>query len=460
MQVKALSTPDPRKNAEALAVNAINAISASTFGGIAGPVVSSDILGLFGIGGASDKGGYLKQIESKLDKISGQLTELQNAVDSLTTTTDAILQDVTELQSELKQDTLDIELQSALQVFGNERIIIGENFRTYANAVQAIAGNDFRVKAAQDLFEIFSTINLQQIAISMQKMQALFDPGLVAVKSIPQLLLARAEVTMDIAVRSATSPFNIFSGVGGALPDGAAVIKQLNALHQGGPIAAAVTGVADTHCKQAASIFRAFLAVQVQALALLTTAWIRTEQASQIQQLVGALGACLSTLSKFCSDFTGGNSSWPGFDQYLKKQVLAIAGRIGPPASQKTWRTFDGHNRNWVDGPFPLNGDWIAWNVTPRGDMQMLFNPWGADGSFGNGVQTPLPAGKPGVVTLTGHLEHDGSVCEPVFFIPWNDGTDNLGFLGMKDVWRPKFDFTDELSFVPVLTASFPRSPH
>jgi hypothetical protein len=44
--------PDPGKDAETVAVNAIKAVSNSTFGGIMGPVVGGDILGLFGLGGS------------------------------------------------------------------------------------------------------------------------------------------------------------------------------------------------------------------------------------------------------------------------------------------------------------------------------------------------------------------------------------------------------------------------
>jgi hypothetical protein len=458
--IVAFSTPDPQKDAERIAIGAINELSRSAFGSLAGPVVSSDILGLLGIGGSSSEDAYLQQIESKLDAISKQLTALQQTVDGIKTTTDEILRDVAALQSELQQDTIDIELQAALQAFSDNRILIGENFRTYANAVEAIGGSDpeQRVRGARSLFEVFSTLNLEAIAVGMQKIQALFDPGLSAQKSVPQLLFTRAQPALDLAASHATSTVNLWEEAGGTpwVSDVVPTLQQLNGLLRGGPVAAALKNVADTQSKQTASVFRSFLAVQTQALALLTTAWIRTEQASQIQQLIQSLSAALSAMGKFCDNFLQGDGSmWPGFDAYFKQKVLSSTSKIGAPASQGSWMVYDPHNGGRREGSsFPLNDDWLVWDVMGREYIQVVFRPWGSDGTFGNGVQTPLPAGKLAYVCINPHLLEAGLTLDLYFFIDW--GPVSFDPLMVQGVWLPgKYTLPDDLSFVPGLISGF-----
>ena len=205
--------------------------------------------------------------------------------------------------------------------------------------------------------------------------------------------------------------------------------------------------VADTEPQVAAPVFRSFLALQMQALTLLTTAWIRTDQAPQVKRLIDGLRQSVKRLTDFCDGLLSGDSGWPGIEGQIKEMVTAKASRIGTPYSQMRWTVEIAKSGNdsapAVDVPgFPLSDDWLFKWCDYVG-IVVVFRPWGPDGTF---MGQPISAGQGAL------LFHQRNFPEqPVSFL--------MVYGDPRTAWHPaRYALPGEFGFVRDLASNFP--PH
>jgi hypothetical protein len=367
---------------------------------------------------------------------------VQSAVDNVQKTADAILTQVGELKSQLTQDVIDIELQAALGKLSDNSTIISENFTTYANAVIGITDKDPNASklAAKQIFALFSTLNLQNISIAATSLQALFDPALAAEKSIPQLFAARIQAALDASVADRGPADGKLSG--NYQPD----MQENDAgLYLGDGLEHMMRKIADTEPKVAAPVFRSFRALQMQALTLLTTAWIRTDQAPQVKKLIDGLRQSVNRLTEFCDGLLSGDSGWPGIEGQIKEMVTAKASRIGTPYSQMRWTVEIAKSLNDSEparpAGFPLSDDWLLAWLHFSGSLVVVFRPWGPDGTF---MGQPISAGQGALV-----FHQRNYPDQPVSF--------QMIYGDPVTAWHPaRYALPDEFGFVRDLASNFP----
>lgn len=318
-----------------------------------------------------------------------------------------IVKGIEQLQSQLKQDVIDLELQPLLQSLLDHGTIITENFTSYVNAVSAIAGRDagLRSQGAQDLFQLFSLNNLQQIAVNLTDLQNLLNPMLGAAKSIPQPHLGRFEGVLD-AVCSDLDPFKMQAPFPGS-----------EAIVLGSKLWKGLFDAAKSELDIAAGTFQYFAVLQMQGLTLLTTAWIRTDQAAQVTQLVQGYATTIPGLTQFCTAIMQGQDSWPGMDQYLKTKILSNTG-AGPACETGVYVWDDVDPTGAPDVPAGWRPvDWILWLeqwCVNQGTITIIYRPWGPNGTLPWG--SAIYAGKSAL------LEYNGMISPPTFSmtIYWN----------------------------------------
>lgn len=356
--------PDPGNDARALSVNAIRVMTGKVFGDIAGPVVSTELLDMLGLGPTSHVEEYLKQIQAKLDEMQHQITALQTSVAE-------ILNGVTVVQSQLPG----IEVQQLLASLTASTNLIRQNFQSYVDCVAALqTGDPAKVaQAGQDLFQLLGLINIGQVASAMTTIQYLFLPQLQEQKGLIELQhdLIRASI-VDFAAhpdnyRVATNPPRTdpdgrSRADGLAIPSGSGVFRCAAIVDEGHARADAVLR------DSVAATFKAFMTVQTQGLILLNNAWLKSNHESQIVQQVAAVQRVLDGMKAFEQAVV------ITVDDQVATSLKVSGQRLTGVAASNDIRYDYGYGD--VRMQYPLSDDWLMWDVYLDRRLDMMLTPW------------------------------------------------------------------------------------
>lgn len=143
----------------------MKSLATSILGKAASSFLDPMVLGFLGTGDSSDLAAYLDKIEGQLAEMQGQLRQLQDSVDLIVRALPII-----------EEQFEDVDMQNKLDAVNRTSASITTNFETYVNAVHALSASDAaRAKeAAREIFELMDVINLKSVAENMTVLQDLF----------------------------------------------------------------------------------------------------------------------------------------------------------------------------------------------------------------------------------------------------------------------------------------------
>lgn len=358
-----VSSIDPGKDAQKLATNTISTMVNSEFGNIFGPVISSDILSILGLGGVDKVAEYLAKIQKELDQIQSEIEQLQQSVDQ-------ILAGI----ARIEEKVTGVEIQAKLDSFAEQSNMIKEQFSLYVDAIAGLASQDQDkiAKAAADLFDLLSLDNLARIATAMTTIQGLFLPtlsegeGLIDLQhQIVRNAIEDYAVNTDNYVRQPPNSCKMVNGwnPGDPVPtdDNRQLFSCCYILDQG-------HAQADQAMRTSVGgVFKAFLTVESQGLILLAMGWLGSIHEAQIPTQVTAIQSVLDAIAAF----------EPAVVKTVDDQVAKSLKAHGQPLSGY----IAGDRECWLDyrhpGPptigFPFNSDWIMWNIA---GLALAYQPW------------------------------------------------------------------------------------
>jgi hypothetical protein len=362
---------DPQDDVRKMTVNAIQVLSNSYLGNIAGPVISDDILDILGLGSTSEIAAYLSRIEQQLDQIQGEIEQLQQSVN-------AILAGITEIKDQIA----DVEIQAKLQDFAEQSDAVKQHFSLYADAIMGLASGDKDKiqSSANDLFDLLSLDNLDRIATAMTNIQEIYSPSLSEAKSLIDMQTG----LVTKAIRDyASNPENYLR-----LPNGN--LQILTGWTEGQPQPTPTTShvsscsyIVDhghieadsTLTSVVADVFKAFITVELQGLILLSMGWLSSIHEPQIPAQISGIQRILREMTAF----------EPAVLQAIDREVSDCLHSFGQPLTGYA----AGGDQTWVDcrkGPstnplgdtgYPFSNDWIMWLIDSYQEVLYLAHqPW------------------------------------------------------------------------------------
>lgn len=362
-------------------------MSTSLLGSVAGPFASGQVLDLLGLSsnGAVDYTSYFNAIEQKLDSIKAQIGQVQQGIDQLVT-------DVANLPGKIT----DVTVQRKLDELSDKSNIVTVNFASYKNALAALASDsvDDRKAASRQLYKLFDTINAQNISIAMSDIQELFVPQRVGQVG---LLSYQAQLITDAISPFASAASNFtYSGeptfdsgksavyTGYTEPPNDDGLFRYELLVSGSHDLA--RGILNS---TTADLIRAFVAIQLQGIVLMSSAWLGTINASEVQRHVDRNKYIMAQIAAFPASVAA----------QIDSQVASSLKRFGKPLGNPLtspdimWWMF-----GTLDGPklevakfhpgYPLNGEFIMWtrqksrlwaNVYDCDMLVLVEHPWTFD---------------------------------------------------------------------------------
>ena len=329
---------DPQDAVEQLSVNALSALTQSAFGSVAGPLVNSELLDIFGIGKTDKLAEYMNKINAELQKIEGELSQLQASVGQ-------VLQGITEIKEQIG----DVQVQAMLLSFGTNAGIVKEYFTTYNDAIGAISSTDEGTKASaiSDLYDLLKLDNALKIATAMTAIQQAFLPSLTEQEG----LIGYQKIALANAILTFGAGYDSF--VPTSHPDGS--VPMRNSAGQIGwyvglDLMTKSQGAATT-CLNGAVLdtFRAFVTTSIQGLVLLNAAWLNTIHESQIKDQVLDIQNVLAAMVNFAKVYPA------VVDAQVAANLQAQGKRLTLSGFQ--WD----HGNGVVLGDNPFGQDWIQW---------------------------------------------------------------------------------------------------
>ena len=358
---------DPSNDARSLSKNAIETMTKSVFGDIAGPVISNDLLDFLGLGDANEIEEYLQKIQSQLADMQAQIVQLQASVDQ-------VLNGIAVIEEQIPE----VEVQQMLASFAQQSAMVKQNFQSYVDAVTGLtsATPDVVTQAAADLFQLQGLINMQDVSTAMTVIQQLFVPSLAEEKGLIDL---QNDVIRAAIVDFAANPENYRIQTNPPLqyPNGKS-IADTRAIPSGNGVFASSAIVDYGHSKSdellrtsVGDTFKAFITIQTQGLILLSTAWLGTIHEDQIKQQVSQIQSVLDAMKAFEPTVV------KTVDDQVATSLQASGQRLTGIAASNDIR-YDYGNGD-VRMQYPLSDDWLMWaqseGVLGQG-IGMAFAPW------------------------------------------------------------------------------------
>lgn len=353
---------DPGKDAKQLATNTISTMVNSEFGNIFGPVISSDILSILGLGGEDKVAEYLAKIQKQLNQIQSEIEQLQQSVNQ-------ILAGI----AKIEEQVTGVEIQAKLDSFAEQSNMVKEQFSLYADAIGGLASQDPDqiAKAGADLFDLLSLDNLARIATAMTTMQGLFLPtlsegeGLIDLQhQIVRNAIEDYAVNTDNYLRQPPPACKMVNGwdFGQSIPtdDTRQLYSCCYILDQGHVQANQAMGTS------VAGVFKAFLTVQSQGLILLSMGWLGGIHEAQIPDQVTAIQSVLDAIAAFEPAVV--KTVDDQVSQSLKAHGVTLSGYIA--GDQQCWIDF--RNPGPPKNGYPFSTDWIMW----QDGVTLAHQPW------------------------------------------------------------------------------------
>jgi hypothetical protein len=272
-------TPNPGSVAEDL----MKSLATSILGKAASSVLDPMVLGFLGTGDSSDLAAYLDKIEGQLAEMQGQLRQLQDSVDLIVRALPII-----------EEQFEDVDMQNKLDAVNRTSASITTNFETYVNAVHALAASDAaRAKeAAREIFELMDVINLKSVAENMTVLQDLFIAPNAQAKGL--IDLQHHYVRQGILEWASDREHYRYKG------NPPCKIQSDDGVFESERIVSCGHSLADDLLsKGVAQVFRKFVAVELQGLMLLTVGWTDSVQEPQLNDQVHALQRVLNGMADF-----------------------------------------------------------------------------------------------------------------------------------------------------------------
>jgi hypothetical protein len=379
-------------------------VSASLLGPAAGAFASGQLLDLLGLGPTKpiDEVAYFNAIEQKIDKVQSQVEQVQRSVDQLTA-------DVANLPGQIT----DVTFQNKLDTLSSKSNVISTKFGLYQSATNALTSTvvNQRKEGASQLYRLFYLASMAEVSTAMKDVQDLFYPKQTAQTG---LLSYQTQVITDaIHAYSADKnnfkydgqpPFNrghTWNNVPADPPPNDDGLYEFSRLvigaHQIAQNTLDLTTVA---------LIRAFLAIQLQGLTLISSAWLGTINQSEVGNHTNRLKEITDKIAAFPADVAA----------KVDRQVAADLQRFGAPLgspltsdSNQIWyylNTLDNQPIHAADirHGYQLNSNFIMWEIRKSAqeaaffnwDMQVLVeSPWKYDNCRTAGV-TWYPASRSG----------------------------------------------------------------
>ena len=344
----------------ALSRGILSKLANSAFGNIAGPLVSSKLGDLLGIGGTDKLAAYL-------DKIEAQLAQMQSEIVALQASVNQILAGETAIEEKIA----DAELQQALENFTIAATTVREAFSTYTDIVGGLASTDSATQqeAATELYGLLDLENVQAIASAMTVVQEFFAPSLSEMKG---LIDYQTDVMVGAAFAYASDSDNLVGqppryGPPWAVIPNCTYWQSRNILVGGRDAAAnaAETVVLPT--------LAAFATLQAQGLTLLNTAWLNTMHEPQIAGQAKAIDRVLQAMVQW------GAAVPPLVDAGVASNLQQLGKRVNDP-----WT--DGMRWDFGNGDVTSDNrfgtDWLMWSTSqdpadPDASAPMIaYQPW------------------------------------------------------------------------------------
>ena len=341
---------DPSGDARDLSKNAIEKMTKSAFGDIAGPVVSDELLDLLGLGSTSKIEEYLEKIQSQLATMQAQIVQLQASVNQ-------ILSGIAVIEEQIPG----IEVQQMLASFTQHQTTVKQNFQSYVDAVNGLTSSkpDVVKQATGDLFQLMEIINMQQVSAAMTAIQQLFVPALAEERGLIDLQhdVIRAAIVTFAAnpenYRIATDPPRTLND--GRLYADTRAIPSGNGVFHCDAIVGYGHGKSDELLRTSVGgAFKAFITVQTQGLILLNMAWLGSIHEDQIKQQVAAIQVVLDAMKAFEPAIV------KTIDDQVATSLKTSGQRLTGVAASNDIRYDYGYGD--VRMQYPLGDDWLMWN--------------------------------------------------------------------------------------------------
>ncbi len=366
---------DPADDAKRLSANSIKVMSGALLGNIAGPVFGDDILGVLGLGDASNVGAYLAKIEAQLAAIQAELATLQAGVDQ-------ILGEAAKIEEQIS----DVALQAKLDLFAQNSDLINQNYSLYVECLRGLASPDSArvTTAGTDMFKLLDFDNLKQVAVAMTTIQGLFVPPSSEGKGLIELQhqVVRSRIH-DYATNGENYRCKPNAGVSMpigwnlgdpvlALPDRPIYSCSYIADEGGHKMADEVLGTS------VAEAFKALMAVQLRGLCLLNLGWLNSIHATQVTTQTAGIQTVLDAMASFEAEIkvTVDDEIASCLQQFGKRLSGVVT------SDQQSWELDSGFTFT-----YPYNDNWLMWQIhsdkafttqklATEQDLDIALTPW------------------------------------------------------------------------------------
>jgi hypothetical protein len=369
-------------------------------GEVAGPLVSSTILGLLGLtqNDANNYDAYFTAIENKLDDIQAQIDKVQAQLGQLQESLDSLINDVASLSEKVAK----LSVQQAISVFTQNANIVAQNFGSYRDALAALKSSESgqRKAASRQLFDLFDTINAQNISIALRNIQDAFLPRF---SQQDGLLVYQSEMITAAVTHFASDPENLKmpdfthgtpASLRARLPD-----YEIREVPNDDGVFAYGEILYGSHRKAqelldtaVANMLRAFITVQLQGMLLLSSAWLRTINAHELQSHLDRNKKIFAEFAKVPAAVAN------NIDNVVAANLKRFGKSLGSPTNEKLWAVlgnFDhpydpkgraGHVDYYTQTNYPFSKEYIMWGrgkadegQGPHDVLLLIERPWEYD---------------------------------------------------------------------------------